>query len=228
VLDVGCGTGSLVFELATNAHLRHIAGIDPAEIYLAAAREATTDARIELRHGDGCALPYTNASFDAALSQLVLQFVPQPDIMLGEMRRVVRPGGVVAATVWNSGGGMPHQRMYWDTAAMLDPAGAEARAASFSRPMTRKGDLAGAFARVGLHDITESSATIWMDFTDFEDFWGPIIGGEGSLGKYATSLSQPDVARFEHALREAYESGDADGPRHFSCTAFLCRGTVAA
>ena len=121
---------------------------------------------------------------------------------------------------------MPHQRMFWDTASILDIAAASERARAFSRPMTRKGDLAGLFAKIGLLEVEESSATIWMDFAEFTDFWQPIAGGEGTLGKYAKSLPPPRLAVLEQHLRAAYESGDPDGPRHFACTAFLCRGIV--
>jgi SAM-dependent methyltransferase len=148
VLDVGCGTGSLVFELADNPGHTQLVGIDASEIYLAAAREHATDThRFSFHHGDACAMPFVEDEFDAALCQLVLQFVPQPGEAVAEMRRVVRPGGTVAAAVWNSGGGMPHQRMFWDTAAMLDPAAAELRGKTFSRPMTRQDDLYGPGAR---------------------------------------------------------------------------------
>jgi len=160
------------------------------------------------------------------MSQLVLQFVPEPAAMAAELRRVVRPGGVVAAAVWNSAGGMPHQRLFWDTAAMLDPAAVKARAHTFSRPMTRKGDLAALFAAAGLEDIRESSASIWMDFADFADFWGPIAGGEGTLGKYVTSLPAERAAVLEGHLRTAFESGLPDGERNFGCTAYVCRGVV--
>ncbi len=226
VLDAGCGTGSLLFTLAQNPARTRIAGLDASEIYVAAAQAANTDPRIDIRHGDACAMPYADATFDAALSQLVLQFVPEPAAMAAELRRVVRPGGVVAAAVWNSAGGMPHQRLFWDTAAMLDPAAARARAHTFSRPMTRKGDLAGLFAGAGLEQVTESSVSIWMDFADFADFWGPIAGGEGTLGKYATSLSAERAAVLEGHLRAAFEGGLPDGERNFGCTAYTCRGIV--
>ncbi len=226
VLDVGCGTGSLVFELARNAGIQLLEGIDASEIYVAAAKAQATDPRITLQHGDACAMPFADAAFDAALSQLVLQFVPDPVAALAEMRRVVRPGGVVAAAVWNSGGGMPHQRMFWDTAAMLDDAAMDLRGKTFSRPMTRAGDLRHGFERAGLRNVVESSETIWMDFEDFNDFWNPIAGGEGTLGKYAGSLSAEMAAKLEHYLRLAYESGQPDGARHFACTAFVCKGIV--
>lgn len=176
VLDVGCGTGSLLFELAADAGFSQVCGIDASAIYAEAAQAKATDPRIEVRHGDACAMPYADGRFDAALSQLVLQFVPDPGAALGEMRRVVRPGGVVAAAVWNSGGGMPHQRMFWDTAALLDPAAAKERGRTFNRPMTRRGDLEALFRSHGLQQVEESSLTIWMDFDDFADYWGRSRG----------------------------------------------------
>jgi SAM-dependent methyltransferase len=236
VLDVGCGTGSLLFELADNTAHKHLTGIDASEVYLAAAQaqiqgqgQAGSEAaepRITFQHGDACAMPFAEDSFDAALCQLVLQFVPQPGEAVAEMRRVVRPGGIVAAAVWNSGGGMPHQRMFWDTAAMLDPAASKLRGDTFSRPMTKPDDLYGLFERVGLRDVAESTVTIPMDFANFEDFWSPIAGGEGTLGKYVLGLDAAASDRLAGHLRAAYESGRPDGPRHFACTAFVCRGTV--
>ena len=226
VLDVGCGTGSLLFELADNPAHTHLTGIDASEIYVEAARRQVEDRRITILHGDACAMPFEDSTFDAALSQLMLQFVPQPGEAVAEMRRVVRPGGIVAAAVWNSAGGMPHQRMFWDTAAMLDPAASTARAHTFSRPMTRRDDLYGLFERVGLRDVAESAVTIWMEFDGFEDFWSPIIGGEGTLGKYAAGLEAEPAERLRGALRVAYESGQPDGRRQFACTAHVCRGTV--
>lgn len=235
VLDVGCGTGSLLFELAGNPALRRITGIDASEIYVRAARERAAqekaaqkaaDPRVEIRQADACAMPFADASFDGALSQLVLQFVPDPDAAVAEMRRVVRPGGAVAAAVWNSGGGMPHQRMFWDTAAMIDPEAAALRGKAFSRPATRRDDLRLLFERTGLLDVVESSITIWMDFAGFDDFWGPIADGEGTLGKYVTGLPAETSGRLAHHLRQAYESGKPDGPRHFACTALVCRGIV--
>ena len=226
VLDVGCGTGSLLFELADNPAHTQLTGIDASEIYVAAAGKQANDPRITILHGDACAMPFDDSSFDAALSQLVLQFVPQPGEAVAEMRRVVRPGGIVAAAVWNSAGGMPHQRMFWDTAAMLDPAAVAVRSHTFSRPMTRRDELYGLFERVGLRDVAENAVTIWMEFADFEDFWSPIVGGEGTLGKYAAGLDPEAAERLAGHLRVAYESGLPDGARQFACTAHVCRGMV--
>ena len=228
VLDVGCGTGSLLFELAANSALHRLEGLDASDIYVRAALDRSADPRIGIQHGDACAMPFDDAAFDAALSQLVLQFIPDPAAAVAEMRRVVRPGGIVAAAVWNSGGGMPHQRMFWDTAAMLDPAAAALRGQTFNRPMTRRGDLRSLFEQTGLEDVSESSETIWMDFDGFDDFWGPIASGEGTLGKYVTALPAEAASRLQRHLQAAYEAGRPDGPRPFACTAHTCRGRVPA
>ena len=225
-LDVGCGTGSLLGVLA-EAGFDRIEGVDASDVYAAAAvARFADDGRVAVRQGDAEALPFPDAGFDAALSQLVLQFVTDPEKAIREMARVVRPGGVVAAAVWNSGGGMPHQRMFWDTAALLDPAAGPRRDAAFTRKMTRRRDLSAGFEAAGLVQVTEDAATIWMDFTDFADFWGPLEGGEGTLGKYVTGLDGAAAGRLADALRAAYVSGEADGPRSFACTAGLCRGVV--
>src|SRR6516162_1931294 len=123
VIEVGCGTGSLTFALLQRAALARLTAIDHSEIYLAAAKAKNNDPRISLERGDGCALHFPDASFDRALSMLVLPSVlPEPELMVAEMRRVTRPGGVVAAAFWDSPGGSPSQRMLWDTAAALDEA----------------------------------------------------------------------------------------------------------
>ena len=226
VVDVGCGTGNLLLELASEPARTAISGIDASNIYATAARGRTQDPRIAIHHGDACSMPFSDAEFDAALSQLVLQFVPDTGAALAEMRRVVRPGGVVAAAVWNSGGGMPHQRMFWDTAAMLDPNATYERGRTFNRPMTRRGDLKQAFISTDLLQVVESELTIWMEFENFADFWDPIMGGEGTLGKYVSALPGAAAKALETHLRSAYESGGADGPRQYACTAAVCRGLV--
>ena len=128
VIEVGCGTGSLTFTLPQKAALGRLTAVDHSEIYLAAAKAKNNYPHIVLEQGDGCALRFPDASFDRALSMLVLPSVlPEPEVMVAEMRRVTRPGGVVAAAFWDSPGGSPSQRMVWDTAAALDEAAAEAR-----------------------------------------------------------------------------------------------------
>ena len=226
VIDVGCGTGSLLFERAKNPARTQVFGIDASADFIAAARAASDDPRLDLRQGDAAAMPYGDGQFDAAISQLVLQFVPDPIKALSEMRRITRSGGVVAAAVWNSYGGRSDQRMFWDIAAQLDPAAGHARNANFFRPMTRKGDLSQGMAAVGLADIRESITTITMDFENFADFWQPIANGDGTLGKYATGLDADALERLRVAVFDSYCGGLPDGERNFACTAQVARGIV--
>lgn len=97
------------------------------------------------RVGDTCALEFPDHSFDRVLSLLVLHFVPRADQAIAEMRRVARPGGVVGATVWDTRGGFVANRIFFDTAAVLDPRANERRARNYTRPMTRPGELANAW-----------------------------------------------------------------------------------
>ena len=225
-LDVGCGTGSLTFALAEAANLAKIAAIDDSEIYLAAARAHNKDPRISFERADACALPFEDACFDRAMSLLVLHFIPETERAVGEMCRVVRPGGTVAATVWDTFGGMPNQRMFWDTAAMLDPAAGVARGRSYFRPMTKPNQMKETWTRLGLLRVEETALMIRMEFADFGDFWDPIAAGEATLGQYVAGLSHDAQQRLERALRAAYEGNEPDGPRSFAAVAWACRGIV--
>jgi SAM-dependent methyltransferase len=226
VLDVGCGTGSLTFMLPQLADVAHISAIDYSEVYLGAARERNTDPRITFEHADVCALPFPDAGFDRSLALLVLHFVPESGHAAREMCRVVRPGGVVAAAVWDSYRGMPYQRMFWDTTVALDPSAAAARAESYFKPLTRPGEMRALWERVGLTDVAGTALMIQMDYQSFDDFWGPLAAGEGPLGKYVTGLEEDKRGDFERVLREAYLALAPDGPRSFAAVAWACREVV--
>jgi ubiquinone/menaquinone biosynthesis C-methylase UbiE len=227
VLEIGCGTGSLTFALPRCAALAGLTAIDHSEIYLAAAQAKNRDPRIRLEQGDGCALRFQDASFDRALSMLVLpSVIPQPELMVVEMRRVTRAGGVVAAAFWDSPGGNPSQRMLWDIAAALDDAAAEARDRTIGRPIYASGALARMWAEAGLTEIDQRSLMIRIEFADFVDYWQPYTSGEGALGAYVASLDETRRDRLERHLRRAYLAGRPDGERSFVAVALSCRGVV--
>jgi ubiquinone/menaquinone biosynthesis C-methylase UbiE len=227
VIEVGCGTGSLTFTLPQKAMLARLTAIDHSDIYLAAAMAKNRDSRIRFEQGDSCALPFPDARFDRALSMLVLpSVVPQPELMVAEMRRVTRPGGVVAAAFWDSPGGSPSQRMLWDTAAALDEAAAQARDRTMGRPIYAPGALPRMWAEAGLVDIDQRSLMIRMDFADFDDYWQPFASGEGALGAYVATLDVNALGRLERQLRSAYLTGRPDGERSFVAVALSCRGVV--
>jgi ubiquinone/menaquinone biosynthesis C-methylase UbiE len=227
IVEVGCGTGSLTFALPEAANIKSLAAIDHSEIYLAAAQAKNRDPRIHIEHGDGSALRFADASFDRALSMLVLPSVlPRPEQAVAEMRRVTRPGGVVCAAFWDSPGGAAASRMFWDTAAALDEAAATARDRTMGRPIYAPGALPRIWAETGLTEIDQRSLTIRMDFADFDDYWGPYASGEGMLGDYVASLDPARRDRLERQLRSAYLCGRPDGERSFVSVALSCRGIV--
>jgi ubiquinone/menaquinone biosynthesis C-methylase UbiE len=226
VLDVGCGTGSLTFELAKSQGLTEIAAIDFSPVFVAEAARRNTDPRITIQQADACALPFENASFDRALALLVLHFVPETGKAVAEMRRVVRTGGVVAAAVWDHYGGMPGMRMMVDTVAALSDGGRQLRNRYCFQPMMQPGEMKRTFLEQGLAKVEECELMIRMDYQNFDDYWTPIAAGEGPLGKYIATFNAAERESTGKAVRAAYEAGRPDGPRSFANVAWAVRGVV--
>jgi len=226
VLDVGCGTGSLTFALARAADVGEITAIDYSSVFVEEAIRRNTDPRVRIRQADACALPFEDGTFDRALALLVLHFVPEAGRAVAEMRRVVRPRGMVAAAVWDHLGGMPGMRMMIDTVAVLSEAGRQLRARYCFQPMMQPGEMKRTFAEHGLVDINQVQLIIRMNYQNFQDYWKPIAAGEGPLGKYVATLNAAERARTDAAVRDAYEAGRPDGPRSFANVAWACRGVV--
>jgi SAM-dependent methyltransferase len=226
ILDVGCGTGSLTFALARTGDLAAIAAIDYSPVFVEEAIRRNVDPRVTIRQADACALPFEDGMFDRALALLVLHFVPESGKALAEMRRVVRPGGVVAAAVWDHLGGMPGMRMMVDTVAALSEGGRQLRGRYCFQPMMQPGEMKRTFVEQGLVNVTETELMIRMAYQSFDDFWAPIAAGEGPLGKYVATLNAAERTRTGAAVRDAYEAGQPDGPRSFANVAWACRGLV--
>jgi len=221
VLDVGCGTGSLTFTVPQIAKVARVTGIDLTDAYVEFSRSQNTDPRITFRAADARALPFEDNSFDRAFSMLVLQFIPDAARAVAEMRRVVRPGGTVTASVWDSYGGMPHMRMVWDIAAVLDPS---IERYSF-RPLSQPNEMANRWRELGLLAVEQTSLLIRMEFSGFDDYWLPITS-EGPLAQFVAGLSATARATLTEHVRRAYVANLPDGPRSFACVAWACRGTV--
>jgi SAM-dependent methyltransferase len=227
VIDVGCGTGSLTFALADAAtNLSEIAAVDLSPVFVKEANRRNADPRIHIQEADACALPFGDDHFDRALSLLVLHFVPEAAKAVAEMRRVVRPGGTVAAAVWDHLGGLPSMRMMWDTVAALGEGAREARSRYLWQPMMQQGEMKQCFIEQGLLDVEERSLLIRMDYQSFDDYWAPIAAGEGPIGKYVSGLDASEREVADAAVKAAYEGGRPDGPRSFVAVAWACRGIV--
>lgn len=227
VLDLGCGTGSLTFTLAHRVDLQGICGVDVAEPYIEFARERSNeDPRIEFRQGSATNVPMGNNSVDKALSILLLSFVSDTQAALSEMIRVTRPGGTVAAALWDTRGGHVVNRMFWDTAAAVFPDAMEARKGNYTRPMSRPGELANAFHVAGLADIEEATLGTRMEFSSFDDFWTPETGKQGPFSDYLETLDQQSFETLREYIRAAYLDGEEDGPRSYAAVAWAVKGTV--
>ena len=226
LLDVGCGTGSLTGTMAARWPQRRIVGVDFSEAFLAFARSRGLGEAIVFEHGDATALPYDDGAFAGCATQLVLNFIPNCEAAVAEMRRVTRRHGIVVAAVLDFRGGAVFQRLFWDTACGIDPQAIGRRARLFSAKPALPGGLRDLFVAAGLAHIEETLITFRMDYTDFDDYWRPLLGGQGPIGSYVAGLADDLQARLKVAVQAAYCAGAPDGPRAMSATAWAVRGNV--
>ncbi|HET9023706.1 MAG TPA: methyltransferase domain-containing protein [Burkholderiaceae bacterium] len=224
VLDVGCGTGCLAIAVAARCNVRTVRGVDLAPAYVGYARHRNQDPRLVFDVGNVHALEHPDRSFDRVLALLVLHFVPRTEQAIAEMRRVARPGATVGAAVWDARGGFVANRIFFDTAAALDPAANERRARNYTRPLTRPGELGAAWRAAGFTDVAETTLAIRMEFASFDDYWGPYSAKDGPQADYVATLNEADRARLREALQRAYLDGEADGPRSYAALAWAVKG----
>jgi trans-aconitate methyltransferase len=224
-LDVGCGTGALTETILQQARPRSVTGMDPSVGFVEHARAHITDPRATFDVADAQSLPAGPAHFDAAVAGLVLNFVPMPSAAVREMARTVRPGGTVAAYVWDYAGKMDLMRYFWDAAVELDPA---ARDLDEGRrfPLCRPDPLSALLTQAGLDEVQLQSFDISTQFHDFDDYWTPFLGGQGPAPAYAMSLSpeQRDVLRERIRTRLPIAR---DGAIHLRARAWAIKGRTA-
>jgi len=228
VLDVGCGTGSLTSCLLAEPGIKSVMATDISNIYLRTARTSLVDPRLTFRCDDASALPDADHSYDMSLSLLVLHNMLDPENAVREMRRVTRAGGTVAAAVWDVWGGLPDVRMFLDTAAMFDAAGAAMRTRFLSVPLTRGGELAQLWRDTGLVAVEQAPLSVRCDYANFDDYWSGFLTGDGTMGAYVASLAPEPCDALGQHVKNAYTAGRQDGPRSFVATAWVCRGIVPA
>ena len=183
LLDVGCGPGALTAELERRVGTDAVSAVEPSASFAAAARERLPG--VDVRQSAAERLPFPADSFDAALAQLVVHFMTDPVLGLREMSRVTRPGGVVAACVWDHAGGRGPLTAFWSAVRQLDPAADD----ESDLAGAREGHLARLFAQAGLEQAQATTLTVRVRHASFEQWWQPFTLGVGPAGAYVASLT---------------------------------------
>ena len=223
-LDVGCGTGALVETILEAVEPAGVTGVDPAEGFVEHARRAVTDERARFQVGDAQDLPFEDRRFDVAVSGLVLNFVPDPVQGAREMARVTRPGGRVAAYVWDYAGRMEFLRRFWDAAvALREEAAAHDEGRRF--PLCHPDALAAALRSGGLVEVETHALEAPTVFSDFDDFWTPFLSGQAPAPGYVATLAPADVEALRERLRSSLPTS-SDGSIHLVARAWAARGRV--
>jgi SAM-dependent methyltransferase len=210
VLDVGCGPGALTAELARRAGPDAVSAVEPSASFAAATRDRLPG--VAVRQATAERLPFPDASFDATLAQLVVHFMRDPVQGLREMGRVTRPGGTVAACVWDHAGDRGPLGAFWQAVRELDPAAYD----ESSLPGVREGDLARLFGQAGLGQAEVSTLTVRVRQASFDEWWDPFLLGVGPAGTYVASLTPERQA----ALRERCRRLLPADPIEISATAW--------
>jgi SAM-dependent methyltransferase len=221
-LDLGCGTGVLTTIVLEGAQPGSIVGVDPSSAFIEHARSTIQDPRARFTLGDAQRLPLEDATVDAAVSGLVLNFVPDPGRAVAEMRRATRTGGIVAAYVWDLAADMQLIRRFWEAATAEDPAVAVLDEAS-RFPLAARAPLQELFQAAGLGSVESMALDVPTIFRDFDDLWTPFLGGQGPAPGYVASLEAGARDRLRERLRGSL-STEADGSIHLIARAWAVRG----
>jgi SAM-dependent methyltransferase len=214
LLDVGCGPGALTAELVRRSGADAVSAVEPSASFAAAARQRLPG--VDVRRSPAEQLPFPDDTFDAALAQLVVHFMTDPGQGLRQMGRVTRPGGIVAACVWDHAGGRGPLTAFWSAVRELDPAADD----ESDLAGAREGHLAQLFTQAGLDQVQPAMLTVRVRHASFEHWWEPFTLGVGPAGAYVASLTPGRRAE----LRERCRRLLPPGPVEISATAWAATG----
>jgi ubiquinone/menaquinone biosynthesis C-methylase UbiE len=221
-LDVCCGSGVLTEAIAERFAPAHVAGVDASPQQIGFARTHRNGPNVTFETGDAMSLRFGEASFDAIVCGLGLNYLPDPGAALQEMRRVVLPGGVIAIYVWDYAEGARFLRAFWDGAAAVDPEGwrydQAHRFAQCNPEALRK-----LFESAGLEQLTVRPLDVTTRFTCFDDYWQPLLTGQGSAPNYLESRDELTRNAIRERLRAALPT-DAAGVIELPARAWAVRG----
>jgi SAM-dependent methyltransferase len=225
-LEVGCGTGALTSAICDLGAPTSVVASEPSETFISHARETIADPRVRFSTAGAGELPARAGGYDAVVSSLVLNFLPDPVSALREMCSLAAPGGVVAASVWDYAGGMQLLRRFWDAATELDPV---ARDLDEGRrfPLCAPAALTEAFDEAGLSSPQVEELVIETRFADFEDYWQPFLGGAGPAPTYVAGLEEEGRRALADRLSRTLPRGQ-DGSIRLAARAWAVRASGEA
>ncbi|MEV8313457.1 class I SAM-dependent methyltransferase [Streptomyces sp. NPDC059900] len=221
-VDAGCGTGALSAAVAARCRPRRVVGVDRSAAFVGAAR-ASAPASACFVVGDGMSLPVRGAGCDVSVSGLVLNFLPVPSAAVAEAVRIVRPGGLVAAYVWDYAEGMEFLHRFWAAATAVDPAAAELDERR-RFPVCSPERLRSLWTNAGLADVAVAPIEVATVFAGFADLWEPFLAGQGPAPGYVADLAPAARARLRDTLRAAVPTRP-DGSIALTARAWAVRGT---
>jgi SAM-dependent methyltransferase len=220
VLDVGCGTGALSAAILARHPDAIVTGIDPSAAFVDHARATLPSATVSV--GSATNIPFPANSFDTSVACLVLNFVDDPTLALAQMCAVTKPGGQVAAAVWDHVAGMMMLRLFWETADAVDPSDKMQE----PQAVLDRDALIGLWTKAGLQNIEIGALKITMPFKSFDDYWQPFLMGQGPAGAYVRTLAPTVLKEIANQLRRKLLRGQREGAFILEARAWAVRGNV--
>jgi SAM-dependent methyltransferase len=221
-IDICCGSGVLTESIVERVSPASVVGVDASLQQIDFARQHRTSTNVTFEVANAMSLPFADASFDVAVCGLGLNYLPNPLQALEEFRRVVQPGGTIAAYVWDYENGARFVREFWDAAIAIDPnAAAVDQARRF--PICKLSELSALFAQAKLQPSRTHTLYIVTRFTSFDDYWEPLLGGQGSAPNYLISRDQQMQTKIRDRLKATLPA-DSAGAIELSARAWAIRG----
>ncbi len=220
-LDVGCGTGIFTELILESTSPKSVAAVDPAAAQIEQARRGPAAQRAEFQAADAQALPFADNTFDVVASSLVLNFIPDRLQALAEMRRVARPGAIIAGYVWDYIAGLNPN---WPVRRGLEQLGLCVPPLPGTEDSSLDA-LSSLFDRTGLKDVSARPIEVSESYTDFDDFWQAQTPGYSPPTKIITALTDADRARLIETVRAVLPARQ-DGRIHYASRANAVKARV--
>jgi len=221
-LDVCCGSGVIVETIVEGNAPATVVGVDASAAQISFARQHQARSNVSFETADAMALPFADSSFDVVVCGLGLNFLPSPGRALEEFRRVARPGGTIAVYVWDYAHGARFLREFWDSAMAIDGEAATSDQA-YRFPMCTQEGLRSLFEEAQLEDLAPRALEVVTRFSSFDDYWEPLLTGQGSAPNYLAGRDQQIQMAIRERLR-AVLPANAQGAIELPARAWAIRG----